>query len=78
MSAFPIVSGKIQALQEEFSEIFPECEVTRSQMKQTEEEVAESVHIEEDSGIWLFETLFNCLIEEKGECLKMLSLADPR
>ncbi len=35
-------------------------------MKQTEEEVAESVLIEEDSDVWLVETLFNCLIEEKG------------
>ena len=47
----PIVSGepvdepKIHSL-EEFPEMFPECALTRSQKKQTEKEVAESVPIE--------------------------------
>ena len=71
VSASPIVSGKpvdepeIHSL-EEFPEIFPECAVTRSQKKQTEKEVAESVPIEEDSGVWLAETFFNNLEENEG------------
>ena len=70
MSASPIVSGEpvdepeIHSL-EEFPEIFPECAVTRSQKKQTEKEVAESVPLEEDSGVWLAETFFNNLEENE-------------
>ena len=59
VSASPIVSGEpvnepeIHSLEEEFPEIFPECAVTRSQKKQTEKEVAESVPIEELPQIWV-------------------------
>ena len=72
VSAFPIVSGEpvdepeIHYLEEEFPEIFPDCAVTRSQKKNTEKEVAESVPIEEDSGVWLAETFFNNLEENEG------------
>ena len=72
VSASPIVSGdpvedpEIRSLEEEFPETFPECAVTRSQMKRMEKEAAESVPIEEDSGVWLAETFFNDLEEDEG------------
>ena len=66
LSGEPVDEPEIHSLEEEFPEIFPECAVTRSQKKQTEKEVAESVHIEEDSGVWLAETFFNNLEENEG------------
>ena len=72
MSASPIVSGEPvdepenHSLEKEFPKIFPECAVTRSQKKRTENEVAESVPIEEDSGVWLAETFFNNVEEDEG------------
>ena len=40
--------------------------MTRSQKKQTEKEVAESVLIVKDSGVWLAETFFDNLEENEG------------
>ena len=52
VSASPTVSGEpvdepeVQSLEEEFPGIFPACFVTRSQKKNSEQEVAESETLE--------------------------------
>ena len=47
-----------EQLQVEFPGIFPDCVVTRSQARRAAQDDADSVDVEENSGVWLAETFF--------------------
>ena len=61
VSEKPVEVAETEQLQVEFPGIFPDCVVTRSQARRAAQDDADSVDVEENSGVWLAETFFKGL-----------------